>query len=270
MEKTLSLERLHDELLKILKYVHSLCEEHNICYFLGYGSCLGAVRHHGFIPWDDDVDIIMPYPDYVRLIHVFQNLDGPYKFMCYENDNEASIAYGKIYDSRTVLIEEEVNSKPIGLYVDIFPLYGLPKSEIGIKYEFLKIQLLAFILSCARKRTVKGRNVTRTLARWILTPYAKKRGARYFVNNIHTVVRENRYEESEKVANLPPIYSMNNEILKKEIFLERVLVDFETIKAYIPKRYNEYLSTIYGDYMKLPPIEKRINPHKFSLIYLDN
>ena len=120
IEKELAVRDIQEIELKMMKFFHDLCEEYQLHYSLGFGSCLGAIRHNGFIPWDDDIDVIMPFSDYKRLIEISKEFKERYYLYCAENDNECSITFAKLIDNYTELIETETDSKSIGVYLDIF------------------------------------------------------------------------------------------------------------------------------------------------------
>lgn len=131
MKKEIMLEELREIQLQMMDKIHEFCESHNIRYSLGGGTLLGAVRHKGYIPWDDDIDIMLPRPDYDRFIREFE---GAYKDLNIQhlgNDDTCCIPFAKVYDNRTVLIEKHQRS---GVYIDVFPVDGLPEEQYILDY----------------------------------------------------------------------------------------------------------------------------------------
>jgi len=117
-------------LLRILKAFDIMCRNHGLRYYLEYGTLLGAVRHGGFIPWDDDLDIMMPRPDYELLIkHSKEWMPEPYEFVCFENDPNYPLQFGKVQDASTTLVERPHLYYLGGAYIDVFPMDGVPESE---------------------------------------------------------------------------------------------------------------------------------------------
>ena len=116
--------------LEIAKEIRRVCEENDIPYFLTCGTLLGAVRHQGFIPWDDDVDVWMPRADYEKLEQIVNSeTDTPYRVMNFHNTNGFTLAYGKLVHTGTSLVEHVAGAVDTGLFVDIFPFDGLPEKD---------------------------------------------------------------------------------------------------------------------------------------------
>lgn len=126
MKKEITMEELRAIQLDILDKIHAFCTEHGIRYSLGGGTLLGAVRHKGYIPWDDDIDIMLPRPDYERFLKEFDGKYAELNLQHYGNDNTCCIPFAKVYDNRTVLIEKLQKS---GIYIDVFPIDGLPEES---------------------------------------------------------------------------------------------------------------------------------------------
>ena len=124
---TYDIDLLHRRILRILMAVDSCCREHGLRYYIWAGTMIGAVRHKGFIPWDDDIDIAMPRPDYEQLIaHCREWLPAPYEFVCAENDPAYPLPFGKVQDASTTLIERTHLHYLGGIYIDVFPIDGVP------------------------------------------------------------------------------------------------------------------------------------------------
>ncbi len=130
-------------MLRVLEALDNTCREHHITYGMFAGSLLGAVRHKGFIPWDDDMDILMPRPDYERFIqHSSEWLPEPYEFVCAENDPNYPLPFGKVQDASTTLIERLHLSYLGGIYVDVFPLDAVPSGAIRRRLHFWRYGFL--------------------------------------------------------------------------------------------------------------------------------
>lgn len=143
MDNIITLKEMQNLELSLMKKLHSICESNNLNYFLGYGSCIGAIRHNGFIPWDDDIDIIMPLEDYENLINILKHSNDRYQIRCLENDDKYIYPFAKFVDTYTELDEFEMEAEPIGVYVDIFPIYYLPTSEKNEHIYLINCSLLS-------------------------------------------------------------------------------------------------------------------------------
>lgn len=253
--------------LAMMKELHEFCEINKIRYALGFGSCLGAIRHNGFIPWDDDIDIIMPYPDYIKFISLKSNTSSRYQVYSIETDFECSMTFAKYIDTYTELNEEETISKTIGVYIDIFPIYGIPENKMTLKKYIIQLKIYDIFMSCARKKNYKGKTRLRSLIQCIIGPYAKMRGVEYYIRKILNLVREFSYDNFERVAYMPAA-KWEKEIFLRKMLDSRELHQFEDTTFYVPGNTDEYLRIMYGDYMTLPPIEKRVTHHKYTVRFL--
>lgn len=246
----------------MLDDVAAFCEENNICYFLAYGTLIGAIRHDGYIPWDDDVDIAMPRPDYNRFIKLYNNTNPKYRFACYEIDKTYSLPFGKVVDNRTVLREGMYDeSATFGVYVDVFPIDGYPGESKRKKLVGLRKMLNA-------KKAVlgQGRSKMKEIVILLGKLYLAFTSISEIVAKTIKISQSASYEDSEFVGYLPSLggTKSNSIFNKKDVFSSFPLHKFEDHLYRIPAGYDRYLTQIYGDYMKLPPEEKRISTHVFE------
>ncbi|OPZ32559.1 MAG: LicD family protein [Tenericutes bacterium ADurb.BinA124] len=258
---------MQTKLLEMLKWLTEYLEGNGIRYYAVGGTLLGAIRHKGFIPWDDDVDIAIPRPDYDRLINIFGNRIGKYVLETpYQNNNDFLYTFSKLYDTSTTLIEKQKKNVKRGIYIDIFPLDGL-----GTDYEkaikaFKKVdQKNMFLMTrtCAiRKQRKWYKNVAIILSRII--PFINNKKLSLKIDSLASAIL---YDDSTYIANLNGAYR-EREIVKKELFEMPTKYQFETINIYGPSHYDEYLTQIYHDWKSLPPIEKRGIQHDYLLIDL--
>ena len=129
--KEININELKIIQLDITEHFHNFCNKNKIKYSLACGSLIGAIRHNGYIPWDDDIDIYVERKDYDKLIELFPNiLDGKYEFICIERNKIWNIPYGKIFDNRTIVEENTNDWLPIGVNIDIFPIDKVPDNNI--------------------------------------------------------------------------------------------------------------------------------------------
>ena len=244
-------KKLQIKILEIVKDIDKVCKQNNIPYYLAYGSCLGAVRHKGFIPWDDDFDIILKYEDYNRFLKACQqNLDSnKYFVQTLETDPNYYLSFAKIRNIQTTLIEENNKFENMvnGVYIDIFPLVGYPDSKF--KQLFFKINR-AFVLSA--NRNIINNNFFYTIFKLILKIVGKNKIIKYCTKKC-TKYNCNDYEHLISVFDGDGIdvNLTSNTILGKPTY-----VQFEDIKLPIPEQYDTYLKNVYGNYMQLPSLEQ--------------
>lgn len=262
------LEEIKKIELDILSYVDNVCKENGLRYFLCGGTLLGAIRHKGFIPWDDDIDIIMPRPDYDKLLEIIKsNTESKYKLLSIDQ-KDYYYNFSKIVDSETELHENAFQDiENLGVYIDIFPLEGMPLDEKLCKKHFKKIDKV-------RKRinsfAIPKPKIRKNLFEYFKSIYYytanKKASLTEFQNKYLNLVRQYDYNNSTIVYATGGAYGMRD-IFSKELFLEVINVEFEGHYFYAPKEYDRYLKGLYGNYMELPPINKRVSNHCFEAKY---
>lgn len=266
MRKIEKLEELKKIQLDILMSLHGFCMSHNIQYSLAAGTLIGAVRHKGFIPWDDDIDVYMLREEYNKLITLFpKEYEGKYSLLCLETDNNWYRSFGKLVDVRTVEIEKTRNKyKGMGIGIDIFPIDDVPDDdEQWKKYDkkrrFIRDMFTIKTLCYSNKRGLV-KNMVIFMGRILLMPfpfsYLSKLMDRYSKKN-------NGQGYAHVYENSWGVYNSKRPWLKKDL-KEVIDAEFEGKIVKIMKGYDDYLTTVYGDYMQLPPEEKRVSHHAFT------
>lgn len=244
--------------LDIFKAFIAVCEKLNVKYYLIGGTLLGAVRHGGFIPWDDDIDVGIPRPDYERFLAEAQAYLPEHLFLqTFDTDPEYPQVYAKIRDTETAFIEIPVSHRKMnhGIFMDIFPLDFHPASIS----EPPKCRLLNLRISCAfRKEAFSARVRLLRFPSRLLHPTLK--GALTAKDKRHR-----KYTSGENYANYCGIYG-KREIIPAEWYGEGTPILFEGVEAIAPKEYDKVLTSIYGDYMTPPPPEKRVTLHVTDVI----
>lgn len=239
------------KILDIVKEIDRICNLYSIEYYLIYGSALGAVRHQGFIPWDDDFDIRMTYENYNKFIKVCDKELNKNKFFLQTPDNEPNyyLSFMKLRDITTTLIEEGNKNKNItyGVYVDIFPIVGVPKQKL--KRKILEINR-AFALSA--NINVINSKILFLVFRIILKTFGKKNILKICTKNC-VKYSCNDYEDWCSIFDGDGFVT---NLTTKTIMGKPTRVQFEDIELPIPEKSDEYLKHIYGDYMKLPTKEQ--------------
>ncbi len=247
------LKKMHITQMKILDEIVVICKKYNLKYYLTGGSMIGAVRHHGFIPWDDDIDIGMKRKDFEKFIRVASDELNKEKFYLdyYENgENKYSyLPFAKVKMKNT-LYSEEVKANYKGgkeMWVDIFPFDYADDNFI----TRVKSTLVRF--SCAM--LCKKNKIERPLGK-AMTLISKIIPKRVCFKLYDLAKCENN--KKKYIASYASIYKIDKEIYPKYVFEETIEVDFEDRKYAIPKEYDYILKQLYGDYMSLPPVEKRV------------
>lgn len=253
------------KLVEMMQYFHSFCEKHQITYYAIGGTALGAVRHKGFIPWDDDMDLGVPRTDYERLKDLANVLESESKFKIefpLEN-KEYVFAYAKLYDTSTTLIESA--RKPIkrGIYIDLFPLDGLGNDEQEALKNFKKVDKKLNLLYARTRSFDKGYSWYKNLAIFFARCMPKFiLGKDKLIKDIEKLSKKYNYEQSAYVGNLVGAWH-EKEMVQKAWLGQPLLVPFETGHIFIPENADACLTHVYGDYMKLPPIEKQVSHHDY-------
>ncbi len=260
--------------LDILKYIKKVCMENNITYFLGYGTLLGAVRHKGFIPWDDDIDILMPRKDYNKFIEVMEKKDDSKYKIFTPKQKDYYLTLSKVVDTRTTLKELDVNPiSNLGVFVDIFPLDGLPIEEEKLKEHVQSLFKLDEQIRLYLKFAYKGARIWyNKVLKFILAipmfiatlifPWKK------YQLQILEKMEKYDYDKSSKVGFIIT-QCKEKEILDKKIFEKAVMLPFEDDEFPAPIGYIEYLECLYGDYMTPPPLVDRVSPHNAEVHWKD-
>lgn len=255
--KELTLEELKQIQLNILDNVHEFCQRNNITYFLSYGTLLGAVRHKGYIPWDDDIDICMPRPDYMKFAKLYK--DEKYSFHCPEKDTDFVYIYGKVSDDSTVIDEETYHPSHLGVNIDVFPIDGLSNDINVAKRHYDYIARINDFVNVKKIKFLKSRPLHRNILLAIyktvicLVPFS------FLIKKITGIMKKYDYTNSKYVGEL--CFGNSRRVLKKELFNEVVLAEFEKRLYYVPAGYDKWLRIVFGDYTQLPPEKDRVTHH---------
>lgn len=262
--KDMTVKDIQDISLHIVKHIHEFCEVNNIKYSLAYGSLIGAIRHEGFIPWDDDLDIIMPRPDYDKFIELYSDSEE-FKLLTPERHNSLK-TYARLceYKRTKSWVALPWFEGACGVWIDIFPIDGVssdPKERILECREITKLNDDLFKARLGLRPLGEAGSIIKFAKRLV----RKIQFFRYDYNSqlirILTSMRKHPFSSSEFCGNLGFTGYIHKEGQEREIYEKFELHKFEDTYLYIPSNYDTYLRFYYGDYMKLPPLEKRAPTH---------
>lgn len=241
--------------LDILDSVAHFCEERGLRYYLAYGTLLGAVRHKGYIPWDDDIDLHMPRPDYERFLDEYNQASPLYKALSSDNDKRYRVAFAKVHHPGTIVREFHFKPDIFGVYIDIFPLDGLGSEaqakECGELRRYMHVKNSIFLKSMPLMRKLRL-----AITKLILLPFP----LHTLLGRIKSIATHHPYDSSPRVCSLMSRAALR-EIMPRTVFEQHCMLPFEGKEYRAPKDYDHYLRVNYGDYMQLPPEEKRISHH---------
>lgn len=265
------MKKLHNCHLIIANEIKRICNKHNIPYYIIAGTLLGAVRHNGFIPWDDDMDIGMLREDYEKFISVAKDELGEEFFLqSFETDENYALPFIKIMLNDTVLVERNTsgNSSKKGIYVDIFPFDNVPDSEAKRKIQNIKTYYLKRLFLAKQNYLIAKKGET---AKAIVYKFLKFCSLFTTKKAIHSSLLKEmkRYNKTQtkKIVLFGGSYGYSKESVEREWFLKTVELPFEDTSFTAPYEYIKYLEYFYGDYKKLPPEDKRYNRH--NVVELD-
>lgn len=256
---------LQNKLLNMLKWFHIFCEKNNLRYYALGGTMLGAARHKGFIPWDDDIDVGMPREDYEKFIFLCKNQKNQKYILEDINSGNQDYIYGyaKIYDVSTTFIEKARINIKRGIYIDVFPLDGIGNFSDDINSIFNPIYYrYQFVVArtCALNKERKlYKNIFIILARMIPELFISNKK---IIQDIDKLCKKNNYDDCEIIGNLLGNWGIK-EIMPRKYMGKPTLYNFEDTYIYGAEEYDLYLKNLYGDWHKLPPKEKRVTHHDY-------
>jgi lipopolysaccharide cholinephosphotransferase len=257
-----TLKHLQQVDLKILKYFIEVCEEHDITYFMYGGSLIGAIRHQGYVPWDDDIDVIMFREDFEKLNKVFEkNIDEKYRFFNVLNEETYHYTWGRLTLKNTIFREwwgDQVDYTP-NIFIDIFILDNIPKNKFKRSIHRWKCYLLNMFTNYSIIKFENDSKLKQAIQHAIYymfkilpisTSTIKKKCVKEFTKY--------QYESCEEVCDFPSSDIMP--ISFKTDWLPLKKVKFEDIEVNVPNNYDKILKLEYGNYMELPPEDSRFRP----------
>ena len=266
--RKLSIEEAKKLELDILDFIDSFCKEHGINYCINYGTLIGAIRHKGFIPWDDDIDLSMTRENYEKFIQLFSEKQSRYKLLSLETDDQYFNNFIKIVDPTTKIIDTR-NTKTYdsGVFIDIFPMDTFNDTKVvDICYKLESFKLLSF---SKHKNIVYGDSRLKDLIRTLFWLLLRPVSPRFFANQIEKQIQKYRVENGKYIAFIPS-KAKEKEIFPRDMFDELIETPFEHLVLPAPKHFDTVLKQFYDDYMTVPPKEKQIYIHEFEAYKLED
>jgi len=262
--RQLSLQEIKQIEFDLLKKFDCFCKENQISYFLSNGTLLGAIKYKGFIPWDDDIDVIVPREDYDKLISLF-NDDSRYKLFAFEKNHRFKFPFAKLCDMTTRKEELNINNGTIlGVDIDIFPIDEWASDLDLAKREVRFINKQMHLLELTKLIKPNSLNPIKRALKGIAMIFLKIIGSKCFIQSIIDKSRRGKQAESFYLGCKSWCIYGDREIIPAKVFAGITEVEFEGELFPAPIGYDTYLRCLYGDYEKDPPKEKQQTHHTFT------
>jgi lipopolysaccharide cholinephosphotransferase len=250
------LKKLKDVEMEVMNYYVDICKKHNLTYYLFYGSLLGCIRHKGFIPWDDDIDVVMPPDDYLKFLKIMENEHSEkYYLQNVYNTECCPYVFSKIRKYHTTMVEKDMNYLPLkkGINIDIFPLIKYPKS----KYDQIKFMYRFRLAALLVNRDIKKTGLKNKLIYGVLHLLSRNMINKIVIKKMNKLLNYNKDFDEYRI--------IHNYGFKKDYFVKEMM-PFENKKFLVPKDFDAILTKLYGDYMTPPPKNERFGHGKGNIL----
>ena len=269
------LRRLQMVELAMLKEVVRICEKHGLTYYLSAGTFLGAVRHHGFIPWDDDADVRMPRPDYEKLLDILPGeLSDPYFVNHFKYNPNAHRYFMRVENPKVKIQRTQSKTGEIcNAWLDIFPLDGMPKNKIHNKFRQLRLWNRRMWLQISVFDEIVELKKKRPWHENLIIKIVKHTPIQHFVKydkmwkKLDKAMKAYPVDKAKYLVNFMGYYKFRD-MIPKSVYGKGAMYKFEDTEFNGPEDYQTFLRTLYGDYMKLPPEGSR-NKHQAKILSID-
>lgn len=257
--------------LLMLKFVDGICRREKLTYWLSGGTLLGAVRHKDFIPWDDDVDLMMPRPDYERLVSIAKGCaTDRYAFAHPRLQKDYATPWLRVYDLRSkVRLSNMVKFGSANLFLDIFPVDALPSNPWLCKLYFKRVRLRDILLKCSRKTDLWQNERLPVLKRFLMA-VTSVLPTNFYARWVDRFCSSGNYERARYAGVCVVTHYSDRERMPAEVFKSTVKLTFCDGEYPAPVGWDTYLRNLYGDYMQLPPEDKRRSFHRLRATLIDD
>ena len=266
----LKIDQIHQVTLDIVKKLIEICDEIHVNYYVAYGSLIVVVRHKGFIPWDDDFDVVMLRNDYEKFCDYctkHQKEMSPYKLLTREREEKYPYNIARLNNMDYQAVYDNVQGYDSGIFIDIYPIDGAGTNAEQVmkrvkkkKSNLFRITLWSIDDHYTRSTYHKW---YRSVIKYFVRLYAKIRGSKYFLDQLEAFKNLYDIDESRYIAEMT--WDSGLTLYEKKWFDDYLYMDFENLKVKVPVGYDEFLRCHYGDYMKLPPKEEQIPHHEYKV-----
>ncbi|MBQ6475575.1 MAG: LicD family protein [Clostridia bacterium] len=264
--KELTLQQIQNRELQILVQFDSVCQKEGFRYSLGGGTLLGAVRHKGFIPWDDDIDVMMPRPDYDQFLMWCEKHETPFDVLDYKSVRAYNNPFAKLSDPGTVIEDENLTAAyTIGVNIDVFPIEGLGETEKAALKRFRSTAFARELQNAAlwkRYFRSKTHSIMTEPLRLLLFLISRFVNPKKLLQNIDRKNRAVSFDDARYAGCVWGAYR-EREIMTQETYAKMTDLPFEGEMFQAIEAWDAYLEKHYGNYMQLPPEEKRISHHSW-------
>ncbi len=269
--KLVTLKEIKQIQLEELTYLHEFCVENGLTYYLAYGTLIGAVRHKGYIPWDDDIDVWMPRSDYDKLIELTERFNNEdLELLSYEKEKKYCFEWAKVCSKKTIVWPSRFNNGFLyGISIDVFPLNEIDYKgslENAITVNESDHKKLIDMMNGYKLYTDGNKsNLLKSILKKVRFKLLELKKGRLqdklldFFDKNDFKMKDGKYYQT--------FLCSERKVYKREWFKDPIELEFEGRKFFAPKNYDKILTLVYGDYMKLPPKEKRITNHNFTAYY---
>ena len=279
MMHRITIEEMKKIELDILKDVATFCDKAGLCYYLCGGTLLGAIRHKGFIPWDDDMDIAMPRMDYEKFLQTYNNGHSKYQVNGIENNAEWHMPFARVENLHTVLYEKTLKEKyrKRHVFIDVFPIDGIPDSHKEEKRFMLKQKILGIMVNASsfcffpsrhysdsKESNISLKNSIRTFMKYVAIIAFSFINTQAVARKMNVNAQKYIFGETNDVGLTVFVWNWALEKSSYNSFKTRKKFKFEDTEFWGPAGYDEYLTRTYGDYMTPPPPENQVSHHNFE------